>query len=283
MLSQTSPHDLFDRVQESITFLDQKGIHKVDVGIILGSGMSAVARVVNEEVRIPYVQIPHWAETTVEGHQGELIYGRIGEVRVLIFSGRVHYYEGHPMWKVAYAMRLLAAMAPACVITTGAAGGLNPAYTAGDLVVLYDHISLFPDNPLRGYHDKRFGERFPDMSKPYDKGLLHRLLQVAMNNQMSVHEGVYAGLPGPSLETKAEYEYLHRIGADLVGMSIIPEAIVAGQQGVPLLGLCCVSNQCYPTDQIREMTVEEILAVVDGSSGQIARLLTRFIERVRMR
>ncbi|MDX1406943.1 MAG: purine-nucleoside phosphorylase [Saprospiraceae bacterium] len=268
-----APLDLFDRIQETAAFLHDRGVGAVDVGVILGSGMSAVADMLEDPLIIPYDEIPHWGVTSVTGHRGELRYGRIGQSHVLMCAGRLHYYEGYPMWQVAYAMRVMKALSAAMVVTTGAAGGLNPDYTPGDVVLLHDHVSLMPDNPLRGPHDPRLGVRFPDMSRPYDVGLRHRILSHATALAFEVREGVYAGVAGPNLETSAEYFFLRKSGADMVGMSIIPDAIVAVQSGLRLLGMCVISNDCSNPLQTGQTTVEEVIRVVEAATDKVAQFV----------
>ncbi|MDX1476371.1 MAG: purine-nucleoside phosphorylase [Saprospiraceae bacterium] len=268
-----APADLYDRIQAAASWLHEKGVDEVDVGIILGSGLGAVADLVEDALVIPYAEIPHWGVASVTGHRGELRYGRIGAARVLVCAGRLHYYEGHPMWQVGYATRVVHALGASFLITTGAAGGLNARYMAGDVVLIRDHISLMPDNPLRGQHDPRLGVRFPDMSRAYHRGLRHRVYRICSSLGQEIEEGVYAGLPGPNLETPAEYAFLQQAGADMVGMSVIPDAIVAAQSGLPLLGIAVISNQCSDPLQTDETTLEEVIRVVGQSADKVARIV----------
>ena len=270
---------LFNYISETQEYLAKKGIKKVDTGIILGSGMSAISAKFNKILSIPYTDIPHLTNTAIKSHKGELIYAESAGKLLLIFAGRIHYYEGHEMWQVAYPVRILAAMGAKTLLTTGAAGGLNTDYHEGDIVLLTDHINLMPDNPLRGPNDSRLGLRFPDMSEPYTISHVEALKSIAEDIGVKVHTGVYASLPGPSLETRAEYSYLHTIGADLVAMSIVPEVIAAVHAGLEVVGMCIVSNKCYPPDQITETTIDEVVAVVNTSAETAATLIETWVKR----
>lgn len=273
-----SPTNLFERIQESKQKLQELGIDRVDIGIILGSGLGSVVDKFNTITSVPYLEIPHLAGTAVHSHKGQLVYAEVNNKRILIFVGRVHYYEGYEMWQVAYPVRLIKAMAGEVLISTGATGGLNPEFREGDLVLIEDHISLMPESPLRGPHDSRLGDRFPDMSKPYSSQLNSRLLSTAVELNIKMNSGIYSALPGPSLETKAEYAYLHRIGADLIGMSIVPEVIVGVQSGLEIAGICAVSNMCYPPETVTETTIEGVVDVVSGSAGNLGSLLYRALK-----
>jgi purine-nucleoside phosphorylase len=272
-----SDQALYSLVSESRKFLINSGIKKVDTGIILGSGMNAISSKFNKILSIPYTDIPHLTNTAIKSHKGELVYAESDGKLLLIFAGRIHYYEGHDMWQVAYPVRILAAMGAKTLLTTGAAGGLNPDYKEGDIVLLTDHINLMPDNPLRGPNDKRLGLRFPDMSEPYTLAHVDAIQKIAKEQGVKIHAGVYASLPGPSLETRAEYSYLHTIGADLVAMSIVPEVIAAVHAGLDVVGLCIVSNICYPPDRITETTIDEVIAVVSSATNEAAILVKEWI------
>jgi len=277
------PANLYDLIQESAIWLKERGVDRIDFGIILGSGLGSIADAFEVIAAFKYDDVPHLAGTAVMGHKGELLYVRTsvgtstGLRYGLIFRGRIHYYEGFEMWQVAYPVRILKELGAGLLITTGAAGGLNPDYREGDIVALRDHINLMNENPLRGAHDTRLGLRFPDMSKPYSQNINARLKEVAKASGMRLHEGVYAGLTGPSLETKAEYAYLHRIGADLVAMSIVPEVIVAVQCGLDIAGICVVSNICYPPNAVKETTIEAVIGVVNEAAGDVRQLLSEYI------
>lgn len=271
-----SPNNLIDLIAESCEWLKLRGIDNADIAIILGSGLSSMVSKFEVIDSIPYSEIPNLAKTSIESHHGVLHVARSGSKNILIFAGRIHFYEGYEMWQVAYPVRLAAAVGVSLLITTGAAGGLNPNYHAGDIVLLSDHINLMPENPLRGMHDDQLGERFPDMSEPYDQHHRSAIVEIGQKMNLQIPSGVYAGLPGPSLETKAEYAYLHQIGADLVGMSIVPEVIVAVQQDLEVIGLCVVSNECFPIDRIKKTTIEGVVRTVETASSKIALLIHNY-------
>lgn len=260
-------------MQESTDFLRQRGIAEVDLAIILGSGLGAVQNILDEEVSIRYSQIPHMPLSSAPGHEGVLRYGRIGSKRVLMFCGRIHYYEGFQMWQVVYPIRILQALQVQELIITAAVGGLNQDLRPGDLVVLTDHINLMPDNPLRGLVDDQLGERFPDMTVAYDPDLRSHLAAVADELGMVLKTGVYAALQGPSLETQAECAFLRQAGADVVGMSVVPEVITGVQARMRIAGVCVVSNMAlHPGDQ-SPSTVENILATAAHAGDAMAVLI----------
>ena len=266
--------NLYEYITETSEYLTERGVARVDVGIILGSGLARVREVVDVISEIDYEDIPHLPSPRVLGHGKKLVYGRIGDRNVMVFSGRVHYYEGYPMWQVAYPVRIIARMGASTLVTTGAVGGLNEQFSEGSIVAIRDHISLMPDNPLRGPHDDRLGERFPDMSEPYDNTLRTRAVKAAEDLGIRLFQGVYVGLPGPNLETRAEYEFLHRIGADCVAMSMIPEVIVAAQERLSVLGLAVMGNMCYPPENVRVTTSEDVVAAVGRSARNVGQLIS---------
>ena len=271
------PINLYDLIEESANWLRQEGVGKIDFGITLGSGLGAVADRFESIASFAYSSIPHLPGASVQSHKGVLHYVKAGDKYGLVFKGRIHYYEGYEMWQVGYPVRLLKALGADLLITTGAAGGLNPAYKEGDVVVLKDHINLMPENPLRGSHDPRLGVRFPDMSEPYSEILREGLRASAKKNGFKVHEGVYAALPGPSLETRAEYDYLHRIGADLVAMSIVPEVLVGVQCGMRIAGVCIVSNVCYPPEKVGLTTIDSVISTVKSSATAMGSMVLGYI------
>lgn len=256
---------LIQKMHETAAFLRDSGIDGADTALILGSGLSAVADILDARVEIPYAQIPHMVPSGVTGHRGTLVYGTIGTSHVLAFCGRLHHYEGHPMAQVAYPVRILQALSvPRCLLTA-AAGGIHPDYAAGDLVLVTDHINLMSENPLRGPHDPELGERFPDMSDAYSGALCAEILAVADALRIKVHKGIYAGLGGPNLETPAEYGFLRTIGADLVGMSVVPEVIVGAQAGIAMAAICVVSNLVPPEHPIVATTIADVIRTVERS------------------
>lgn len=278
-----TPSDLLSLIEETADFLRHHGVEEVDAGIILGSGLGGIESIVNVRETIPYTDVPHLAGAAVLSHRGHILYGDCGGKRVLVFSGRIHYYEGHEMWQVAYPVRIINALGAKCCISTAAAGGLNADYKEGDIVAISDQINLLPANPLRGPNDDRLGPRFPDMSEPYDQRLRGQFQKACETLGIRTHQGVYASLAGPSLETKAEYIFLHRIGADLVGMSVVPEAIVAAHAGIPFLAVSVVSNICYPPELVEVTTAEKVVEAVSDSAGTVASALEKFITSLKLK
>lgn len=251
-----------------------------ELAVTLGTGGGGEDLFFDELARIPFREIPHFPPTSVQSHRGELILGRVGNRPIACLSGRYHYYEGHPMAVVVHPVRTLGLLGCRGFIFTNAAGGLQPDQDAGDLVLLRDHINLMPDNPLRGANDERLGPRFPDMLHAYDPDWRHAAHQSAVALGMVVREGVYAALPGPNLETPAEYRYLHGIGADLVGMSTVPEVIAARHMGLRVAAVSVVSNVCYPEHRIRATSVEDVIAAVAAAREKLYRLLYAWIPRM---
>lgn len=265
--------NLFTQMHESAEYIRSRGIGKVDAGIILGSGLAVMNEILDEEYAIPYGEIPHLRVSGSPGHEGMLRYGAIANKQVLMFCGRLHYYEGYPMWQVSYPIRIMQALGVPQVIVTAAAGGLNADFTSGDLVIVTDHINLMPDNPLRGLVDSRMGERFPDMTTAYDQSWQQLFKAASQAIGIDLKNGVYAGLQGPSLETQAECAFLRNVGADLVGMSVVPEVITGVQAGIRMSAICIVSNMAWHPGDRNPSTVPEILATAEAAVPRLAALI----------
>ncbi|OGU23744.1 MAG: purine-nucleoside phosphorylase, partial [Gemmatimonadetes bacterium RIFCSPLOWO2_12_FULL_68_9] len=225
------------------------------IAVVLGTGLGRVAEHLVDAQRVSYAEIPHFPVSTVESHTGELVIGRLGAKIVAAMEGRFHRYEGYSMQQVTYPIRVLRALGTKILIVSNACGGMNPAYQAGDLMLIADHINLMGENPLVGPNDERLGIRFPDMSGPYDGELLALAVKIAREEQITAHQGVYVGVLGPNLETRAEYTFLRLIGADVVGMSTVPEVIVGVHAGFRILGISCVTDRCIP-ETLKPTTVE---------------------------
>jgi purine-nucleoside phosphorylase len=235
---------LYEQLQVSISAIQAHiGTFRPTVGLVLGSGLGAFADTLNNPAVIEYGDIPHFPVSGIEGHAGRLVIGELHGVTVVAMQGRVHFYEGHDLVKVTFPIRVLVLLGARTLVITNAAGGVNPAYAPGDLVLIRDHLNLFPEGPLRGGHDERLGPRFLDMTHAYAPELRDLARGVGQRLGLSLKEGVYAGLPGPSYETPAEVRMLRMMGADLVGMSTVPEVVVANHQGARVLGISCVTNQ----------------------------------------
>ena len=250
---------LFEQIQEAIDFIRLQTDFKPDFGIILGTGLGGLVDEIEIVQSISYKDIPHFPESTVESHQGKLIFGYLAKKPIVAMAGRFHYYEGYSMKQVTFPIRVLKFLGIEKLLISNVSGSTNANMYAGDLVFIKDHINLQPENPLRGVNDERLGPRFPDMLKTYDREMIDLAIQIARDNNIRAHEGVYVGLQGPNLETPAEYQYLHRIGGDVVGMSTVPEVIVARHMSLPVFVVSVVSNHCYPPEIIRETTLEAVI------------------------
>ncbi|MEP6647170.1 MAG: purine-nucleoside phosphorylase [Saprospiraceae bacterium] len=267
----------YKKVQEAAHWIKSGMPFIPKVSIILGTGMSAWLNELDivEEVKIK--DVPHMVPPTVDSHQGRICFVMINDVPTIILAGRLHYYEGHPMNVVVRPVRILYTLGCRHLILTNASGGLNPEFEQGDIIGISDHINLVTEHPLRGPNDDRWGPRFPDMKFAYDPEWLSFSKQKGEKLGIHIKTGVYAGLPGPSLETPAEYQYLHRIGADLVGMSTVPEVITAIHLGMKVLALSIVTNVCYPPDRIKVTTVEDVIGMVESKAGDVGKIISNVL------
>ena len=268
----------YNKVEESKYYLQNLGVGTIDFAIVLGTGLSKLVDIITVEIEIPYSEIPHFPVSTVESHQGKMIYGKCNDKNILILSGRFHFYEGYEMNEVTYYVHVLKSLKAKQLIITNASGGLNPHYRAGEIVVANDHINLFPFNPLRGKNDESFGVRFPDMMKAYPKEQIHKFKEAANATEIKVKEGVYLGWQGPSLETPAEYKMARILGADMIGMSSVPEVIAAKYCEIPVLMVSIVSNKCYPLSEIKETSVQDVIDQVNKSSDKLLAIIKAYVE-----
>lgn len=265
---------LYNQIQEAVAAIRQRTDFQPHTGIILGTGLGGLTEEIGVQAEVPYPEIPHFATSTVQSHQGKLVFGRLGGHPVVVMAGRLHYYEGWSMEQVTFPVRVLKMLGIEQLIITNASGGVNPHLKGGDIVVVRDHINLLPENPLRGVNDERLGPRFPDMSKPYDADLCVRALAIAQKHQIRAFEGVYSAMQGPNLETPAEYEMLRKLGSDCTGMSSVPEVLVARHMDLPVLMLSMVTNVSFPPSAIRETSLEDVIAVASAAEPAL-RLLVR--------
>ncbi len=238
------------------------------VGIILGTGLGSLVDQIATEASVEYEAIPHFPRSTAVGHAGRLVCGRLQGIRVVAMEGRFHAYEGYSYRQITFPVRVMKALGAEILIVSNACGGMNPHYELGDIVVIDDHINLMHGNPLIGVNDDSLGPRFPDMCCPYDPELIRRALAVARRDDFVAHKGVYVAVTGPNLETRAEYRFLRRIGADVVGMSTVPEVIVAVHAGLRVLGLSIVTDLCLP-DALKPADIEEILATAASAEPKL--------------
>ena len=265
--------DEYQLVQEAASYIKRRMPFIPKVGIILGTGLGGWINSLDIIEEISTTEVPHLASPKVVSHKGRISFAVINDVPVAILAGRIHYYEGHEMNEVVRPVRVLREIGCTHLVTTNAAGGLNPAYNGGDIVIIKDHINLMGVNPLRGPNEEKWGPRFPDMMHAYDRVWMAFAKTQAEKLGLNIHTGVYAGNAGPSLETPAEYEYLHRIGADLVGMSAVPEVIAAHHIGLKVLAISVVSNVCYPPERIQETSVEDVIKMVESSAPGVGVLI----------
>lgn len=271
---------LYEQIQEAITFLRSKTDFQPQYGIVLGTGLSQLADEMKIVAEIPYGEIPHFPVSTVQSHKGKLVFGYLNQHRIVAMAGRFHYYEGYSMKEVTFPIRVLKFLGIEHLFISNAAGGTNQHLYPGDIVFIRDHINLQADNPLRGPNDDRLGPRFPDMLQTYDRALNAKALEIANANSIRAHEGVYVGLQGPNLETPAEYNFLHIIGGDVVGMSTIPEILVARHMGLPLFVASIVTNKCYPLETLTETTVEEVIAVAQSAEPKLRLIVLELLNHL---
>jgi purine-nucleoside phosphorylase len=270
---------LFDRIQAAAEVVRARSTLVPEVGIVLGTGLGGLVREIAVESEVPYQSIPGFPLSTVESHAGRLLMGRLGGRPVVAMQGRFHRYEGYDLQQVTFPIRVMYALGARILVVSNACGGMNPLWAPGDLVLLSDHINLLGDNPLVGANDERLGERFPDMSAPYDPALRSLARAVALELGITLREGVYAAVPGPNLETRAEYRMLRTMGADVVGMSTVPEVIVARHQGMRTLGISIVTDQCLP-DALEPADIGRIIETAGRAEPYLTRLTTHLVERL---
>ena len=273
------PADLFTAVNAAAASIRERFDARPSAAIILGTGCGQLAAEIEAKATIDYTDIPGFPLSTVESHHGRLLCGTLGGKTVVAMQGRFHSYEGYSLQRVTFPVRVMRALGAETLIVSNASGGMNPMWSAGDLMLIADHINLLGDNPLVGPNDDRLGPRFPDMSAPYDAALRTRAREVAADLKIPLREGVYVAVSGPNLETRAEYRFLRNIGADVVGMSTVPEVIVAIHGGMRVLGVSIVTDMCLP-DALEPATVERIIAVANRAEPSLTRLVRGVLERL---
>ena len=268
-----------EEIQNAAEFLRRKTKIKPEFGLILGTGLGSLADKVQAELVLPYDQIPGFVRSTATSHAGKLVLGELGGKQVMAMQGRLHYYEGYSMQQITFPVRVMRAMGCHSLVMSNAVGSMNPNIVRGEIGVLVDHINLMGDNPLIGPNDDELGPRFPDMSQAYDREYIERVLDVAMELKLPAHKAVYVAVAGPNLETAAEYRFLRAAGADLVGMSMVPEDIVAVHGGMRVLGLSVVTDMGL-ADALKPAKVEEIIATANRTEPRLAELVIRFLQKV---
>jgi purine-nucleoside phosphorylase len=273
------PELSFEKIQETAAFIRTKIKNTPIAGIILGSGLGSMADMVETETELPYNEIPNFPQSTVEGHAGKLIFGTLKGRNVVMMAGRFHYYEGYSMQEVTFPVRVMKALGVQTLIVSNAAGGMDPQFKVGDIMLIRDHINLFPEHPLRGKNDPRLGTRFPDMSEPYHLGLLDKAKTIARKLDIPVQEGVYIGLQGPTFETRAEYAWLHIIGGHAVGMSTVPEVIVAIHGGMKIFAASIITDLGI-RDELNIITHEEVLEAANEAAPKLAAIITELVKSI---
>lgn len=271
---------MLNETKEATEFLQKKIKHKPAVGVILGTGLGNLfVEEIKNQVVINYNVIPHFPVTTVTSHKGQLIFGEVKKKHVMVMRGRFHYYEGYSMQQIALPIRVMKLLGVESLLVSNAAGNLNLNWHKGELMMLDDHINLQPDNPLRGENSELFGPRFPDMSEPYNQKLNKRLLKIAKENKIKLHKGIYAAVQGPSMETRAEYRYLRMLGADAVGMSTVPEVLVANHMGITCCAVSVLTNDCDP-DNLNRVELQTIVDTASASEKKLVTLFTGLISQL---
>jgi purine-nucleoside phosphorylase len=269
----------YDIIQESRKFIESKTKIRPEVGIILGTGLGKLADAIKTETVIDYKEIPHFPLSTVESHSGKLILGTLSGKKVMAMQGRFHFYEGYTMKQITYPVRLMKALGVKVLLVSNACGCVNPQFRAGDLMIMEDHINLLGDNPLIGPNDDSLGPRFPDMSEPYSKRLINLAELVAMDLKIWVHRGTYLVVSGPNLETRAEYRMMRLLGADVVGMSSVPECIVARHAGMEVFGMSIVTDEGF-ADCLKVANIEHILKTAAEAEPKMTAIMKGVIERM---
>lgn len=270
---------LYDRIQTAVAAIRAHTAVQPEVAIILGTGLGGLAREIALETTIPYEAIPGFPLSTVESHAGRLLFGRLGGRPVVAMQGRFHRYEGYSLQEVTFPVRVLHALGAPTLVVSNACGGMHPLWGPGELMLIADHINLLGDSPLIGPNDERLGPRFPDMSDPYDARLRELARRLALEMGITLHEGVYVAVTGPNLETRAEYRMLRAMGADVVGMSTVPEVIVAVHEGMRVVGISIITDQCLP-DALQPAKIEHIIATAGRAEPSLTRLVRGLVERM---
>lgn len=270
---------MLEKIKSTAGFIKSKVSIKPDFGIILGTGLGGLVKEIDIRHVLPYESIPDFPVSTVEGHSGKLIFGMLGGKNVVAMQGRFHYYEGYNMNQVVFPVRVMKYLGIKKLFVSNASGGVNPDFEIGDLMILNDHINLFPTNPLMGKNEKELGVRFPDMSEAYDKTIIAKAKEIALKNNINIQEGVYVGMSGPCLETPSEYRYARIIGGDAVGMSTVPEVIAARHMGIPCFAISIITDLGVP-GKIVKVTHEDVQQVAEKSEPKMTLIVKELIKNM---
>jgi purine-nucleoside phosphorylase len=264
--------ELFAQLEQAVEAIRARWDQQPHAGIVLGTGLGSLAERIQVQASLEYEDIPNFPRSTALSHRGRLVCGMLEGLPVMAMEGRFHIYEGYSLQKITLPVRVMKAMGADLLVVSNACGGMNPYYRCGDIMIIEDHINLMGDNPLIGINDDRLGPRFPDMSEPYDQKLIDRTLEIARRENIIAHKGVFVAVSGPNLETRAEYRFLRAIGADVVGMSTVPEVIVAVHCGMRVVGLSIVTDMCLP-DALEPASVEQIIATANAAQPKLTQLV----------
>ncbi|WP_316793536.1 purine-nucleoside phosphorylase [Pedobacter frigoris] len=268
---------MFQALHETVEYIKRKTDNfQPEIGIVLGTGLGGLVKDIEVEYQLMYSNIPNFPISTLEFHSGKLIFGKLNGKKVIAMQGRLHYYEGYSMQQITFPIRVMKVLGIAHLFVSNAAGSLNPEFKKGDLMVINDHINLQPESPLRGNNDADMGPRFPDMSQPYDRKLVEKALNIAKEDNITCHQGVYIAVTGPNLETKAEYNYLRIIGGDAVGMSTVPEVIVAKHMSIPVFAISVLTDEGFP-EVLEPVSLEEILETAKAAEPKMTKILSQLI------
>ncbi|MCW3087933.1 MAG: purine-nucleoside phosphorylase [Sediminibacterium sp.] len=269
--------ETMQQLRETVEFIRKKVNTSASIGIILGSGLGNLSNDIRTEIEIPYHEIPHFPVSTVEGHKGKLIFGELGGKKVWVMGGRFHYYEGYTPQQVAYPVRVMRLLGVETLLLSNAAGGVNPHFKIGDLMIINDHISLFTENPLLGKNEAELGTRFPDMSEPYSKALIAKAQQIAKAHDIELKQGVYTGVTGPTFETRAEYKLIQVVGGDAVGMSTVQETIAAIHSGMKVFATSVITDLGIREEE-NTITHEEVLQAAKDAEPKLTLLFTELVK-----
>jgi purine-nucleoside phosphorylase len=271
--------DYLKQISEAKSYIENNAEIKPEIGIILGTGLGGLAADIDISTTLSYKDIPHFPVSTVETHEGKLLLGKLAGKSVVAMQGRFHFYEGYSMKQITFPVRVMSTLGVKTLLISNACGGMNPEYRRGDIMIIKDHINLLGDNPLIGPNLDDFGPRFPDMSEPWSQDLIAIAEKIAKDNNIKYQKGVFVAVSGPNLETRAEYSFLHRIGADCVGMSTVPENIVAVHCGMKVLGLSVVTDECFP-DTLQPVNIQEIIETANEAEPKLTLIMKNVIEKL---
>lgn len=281
-MGEDSMTDLRRHISETTAYIRRHTKMRPSIGIVLGTGLGGLVKEIRREVELEYEDIPNFPTSSVPSHEGKLIFGKLAGKPVVVMQGRNHYYEGYTMQEIAFPIRVIShkvGLGAKTLLVSNAAGGLNPLFRAGDIMIINDHINLLGDNPLIGPNDETLGPRFPDMSEPYSKKLIALAEDIALDLKLRLQKGVYVAVTGPNVETRAEYRFLRTIGADAVGMSTVPEVITAVHLGMKVIGFSVITDECFP-DSLKPLTLARVLAVANRAEPKLTKLVKEIFRRI---